>query len=183
MPTIPEQLKTVYENMITRAQTDENFSHVFRENRRQLEKTFSAIIKATEEPSLDADTDAMSKEDRHKLRIRQELQKTHLTLLNKFEFDNIMHLKEHPHLQFIFTLNPHDDTITITCEFSKLDSDKDYHKRLKNDVFISLEHNTDYSSFNISLKNGIRTSIDHFATNLQKLIDDISPLADCFNND
>ena len=55
MPTIPEQLKTVYEDMMTRAQTDENFSPVFRENRRQLEKAFSAIIKATEEPSLDTD--------------------------------------------------------------------------------------------------------------------------------
>lgn len=181
MPTIPEQLKTVYENMMTRAQTDENFSPVFRENRRELEKTFSSIIKATEEPSLDADTDAMSKEDRYKLRIRQELQNAHLTLLNKFEFDEFMTLKEYPHFQFIFKLNPHDDTVTITCEFSKLDSDKDYHKRLKNDVFISLEHNTDYSSFNVSLKNEIRTSINHLAINLQKLIDDISPLADCFD--
>ena len=183
MPTIPEQLKAVYDDMMTRAQTDENFSPIFRENRRQLEKAFSAIIKATEEPSLDADTNDMSKEDRYKLRIRQELQKAHLTLTGKFEFNDIMHLKEYPQFQFIFKLNPHDDTVTITCEFSKLDSDKDYHKRLKNDVFISLEHNTDYSSFNVSLKNGIRTSIDHFATNLQKLIDDISPLADCFNND
>ena len=183
MPTIPEQLKAVYDDMMTRAQTDENFSPVFRENRRQLEKAFNAIIEATEEPSLDADTDAMSKEERYKLRIRQELQKVHLTLSNKFEFNGIMHLKEYPHFQFIFKLNPHDNTVAITCEFSKLDSNKDYHKRLKNDVFISLEHNTDYSSFNISLKNEIRTSIDHLAINLQKLIDDISPLADCFNND
>ena len=183
MPTIPEQLKTVYENMMTRAQTDENFSPIFRENHRQLEKAFNAIIKATEEPSLDADTDAMSKEDRYKLRIRQELQKAHLTLSNKFEFNDIMHLKEYPHFQFIFKLNPHDSTVTITCEFSNLDIDKDYHKRLKNDVFISLEHNTNYSSFNVSLKNGMRTSIDHLASNLQKLIDDISLLADCFNND
>ena len=181
MPTIPEQLKTVYEDMITRAQIDENFSPIFRENRRQLEKSFNAIIKATEEPPLDADTNDMSKEDRYKLRIRQELQKAHLTLTGKFEFDDIMHLKEYPQFQLIFKLNPHDDTVTITCEFSKLDSDKDYHKRLKNDVFISLEHNTDYSSFNVSLKNGIRTSIDHLATNLQKLIDDINPLADCFD--
>lgn len=182
MPTIPEQLKTVYENMITRAQTDENFSPIFRENRRQLEKSFSAIIKATEEPDLDADVEKLPKEDHYKLRIRQELQKAHLTLSNKFEFNDIMHLKEYPHFQFIFRLNPHDDTVTITCEFSKLDNDKDYHKRLKNDVFMSLEHNTDYSSFNVSLKNRMRTSIDHLATNLQKLIDDISPLADCFDN-
>lgn len=181
MPTIPEQLKTVYKDMMTRAQTDENFSPIFRENRRQLEKSFSAIIKATEEPPLDADTKGLSKEDRYKLRIRQELQKANLTLTGKFEFNDIMRLKEYPQFQFIFTLNPHDNTVNITCEFSKLDSDKDYHKRLKNDVFISLEHNTDYSSFNISLKNGIRTSIDHLATNLQKLIDDISPLADCFD--
>lgn len=181
MPTIPEQLKAVYDDMMTRAQTDENFSPIFRENRRQLEKSFSSIIKATEEPSLDADTDTMSKEERYKLRIRQELQKVHLTLTGKFEFDDIMHLKEYPHFQFIFTLNPHDDTVTITCEFSKPDSDKNYHKRLKNDVFISLEHNTDYSSFNVSLKNEMRTSIDHLAANLQKLIDDICPLADCFD--
>ena len=181
MPTIPEQLKTVYEDMMTRAQTDENFSPVFRENRRELEKAFSSIIKATEEPSLDADTNDMSKEDRYKLRIRQELQNAHLTLSNKFEFDDIMHLKEYPHFQFIFTLNPHDDTVTITCEFSNLDIDKDYHKRLKNDVFMSLEHNTDYSSFNVSLKNEIRTSINQLAANLQKLIDNISPLADCFD--
>ena len=181
MPTIPEQLKTVYEDMMTRAQTDENFSPVFRENRRQLEKAFSSIIKATEEPSLDADTEGLSKEDRYKLRIRQELQKANLTLTGKFEFNDIMRLKEHPHFQFIFKLDPHDDAIFITCEFSKLDSDKDYHKRLKNDVFISLEHNTDHSSFNVSLKNGMRTSIDHLASNLQKLIDDISPLADCFD--
>lgn len=181
MPTIPEQLKTVYEDMMTRAQTDENFSPVFRENRRQLEKSFSAIIKATEEPSLNADTEGLSKEDRYKLRIRQELQKIHLTLSNKFKFNDIMHLKEYPHFQFIFKLNPHDDTVTITCEFSKLDSDKDYNKRLDNDVFISLEHNTDYSSFNVNLKNGMKTSIDHLAVNLQKLIDNISPLADCFD--
>ena len=183
MPTIPEQLKAVYDDMITRAQTDENFSPIFRENRRQLEKAFSSIIKATEEPDLDADTNDMPKEDRYKLRIRQELQNAHLTLLNKFEFDEFMTLKEYPQFDFVFTLNPHDDTISITCEFSKLDSNKDYHKRLKNDVFISLEHNTDYSSFNVSLKNGIRTNIDHLATNLQKLIDDISPLADCFDAD
>lgn len=181
MPTIPEQLKAVYDDMMTRAQTDENFSPIFRENRRQLEKSFSSIIKATEEPSLDANTDAMSKEDHYKLRIRQELQKAHLTLSNKFEFNDIMHLKEYPHFQFIFKLNSHDSTVTITCEFSNLDIDKDYHKRLKNDVIISLEHNTDYSSFNVSLKNEIRTSIDHLASNLQKLIDDISPLADCFD--
>lgn len=80
MPTIPEQLKTVYDDMMTRAQTDENFSPVFRENRRELEKAFSSIIKATEEPSLDADTNDMSKEDRYKLRIRQELQKANLTV-------------------------------------------------------------------------------------------------------
>ena len=182
MPTIPEQLKAVYDDMMTRAQTDENFSPIFRENRRQLEKSFSSIIKATEEPSLDADIDTMSKEDRYKLRIRQELQKASLTLTSKFEFDDIMHLKEYPQFDFTFTLNPHDNTVTITCEFSKLDSNKDYHKRLKNDVFMSLEHNTDYSSFNINLKNEIRTNIDHLATNLQKLIDDISPLADCFDN-
>ena len=182
MPTIPEQLKTVYDDMMTRAQTDENFSPVFRENRRQLEKAFSAIIKATEEPSLDADTDAMPKEERYKLRIRQELQKANLTLTGKFEFGDIMHLKEYPHFQFIFKLDPHDDAILITCEFSKLDIYKSYKKRLDNDVFISLEHNTDYSSFNISLKNGIKTHIDHFTTNLQKLIDDISPLANCFDN-
>ena len=181
MPTIPEQLKTVYEDMMTRAQTDENFSPIFRKNRRQLEKSFNAIIKTTEEPPLDADTKGLSKEDRYKLRIRQELQKAHLTLTGKFEFDDIMHLKEYPQFQFTFTLNPHDDTITITCEFSKLDSDEDYHKRLKNDVFISLEHNTDYSSFNVSLKNEMRTSIDHLATNLQKLIDDIKPFANCFD--
>lgn len=111
----------------------------------------------------------------------KKTEKIHLTLSNKFEFNDIMHLKEYPHFQFIFKLNPHDNTINITYEFSKLDNDKGYHKRLKNDVFISLEHNTDYSSFNISLKNGIRTSIDHLAINLQKLIDDISPLADCFD--
>ena len=182
MPTIPEQLKAVYDDMMTRAQTDENFSPIFRENRRQLEKAFNAIIKATEEPSLDADTDAMSKEDRYKLRIRQELQKAHLTLTGKFEFDDTMHLKEYPQFDFIFTLNPHDDTVTITCEFSKLDMNKDYHKRLKNNVFISIKHNTDYSSFNVSLKNEIRTSIDQLAANLQKLIDNISPLANCFDN-
>ena len=126
MPTIPEQLKTVYEDMMTRAQTDENFSPIFRENRRQLEKSFSAIIKATEEPDLDADVETLPKEDRYKLRIRQELQNAHLTLTGKFEFDDIMHLKEYPQFDFIFTLNPHDDTVNITCEFSKLDSDKDY---------------------------------------------------------
>lgn len=182
MPTIPEQLKAVYDDMMPRAQTDENFSPIFRENRRQLEKAFSSIIKATEEPSLDTNTDTMPKEERYKLRIRQELQNAHLTLTGKFEFDDIMHIKEHPQLQFTFKLNPHDSTVNITCEFSKLDSDKDYHKRLKNDVFISLEHNTDYSSFNVNLKNRMRTSIDHLATNLQKLIDDINPLADCFDN-
>lgn len=183
MPTIPEQLKAVYDDMMARAQTDENFSPIFRENRRQLEKSFSTIIKATEEPSLDTDSETLSKEDRYKLRIRQELQNAHLTLLNKFDFDDVMRLKEYPYLQFVFTSNPHDDTVNITCEFSKLDSDKDYHKRLKNDVFISIEHNTDYSSFNVNLKNGVRTNIDRLATNLQKLIDDISPLADCFDND
>lgn len=182
MPTIPEQLKTVYNDMMTRAQTDENFSPVFRENHRQLEKAFSAIIKATEEPSLDTNAKTLSKEDRYKLRIRQELQKANLTLTGKFEFDDIMHLKEYPHFQFIFKLDPHDNAILITCEFSKLDIYKSYKKRLDNDVFISLEHNTDYSSFNISLKNGIKTHIDHFTTNLQKLIDDISPLANCFDN-
>ena len=93
----------------------------------------------------------------------------------------VLILEKYPQFYFIFRLNPHDDTVNITCEFSKLDSDKDYHKRLKNNVFISLEHNTDYSSFNVSLKNGMRTSIDHLAINLQKLIDDISPLADCFD--
>lgn len=183
MPTIPEQLKAVYDDMMTRAQTDENFSPVFRENRRELEKAFSSIIKATEEPSLDADTNDMSKEDRYKLRIRQELQKANLTLTGKFEFNDIMHLKEHPHFQFIFKLDPHDDAILITCEFSKLDIYKSYKKRLDNDVFISLEHNTDYSSFNVRLTNGIKTHIDHFTTNLQTLINNISPLADCFNND
>ena len=181
MPTIPEQLKAVYDDMMTRAQTDENFSPIFRENRRQLEKSFSAIIKATEEPDLDADVEKLPKEDHYKLRIRQELQNAHLTLTGKFEFDEIMHLKEYPQFYFIFRLNPHDDTVNITCEFSKLDSDKDYHKRLKNDVFISLEHNTDHSSFNVSLKNGMRTSIDHLASNLQTLIDDIKPLANCFD--
>lgn len=182
MPTIPEQLKAVYDDMMTRAQTDENFSPVFRENRRQLEKAFNSIIKATEEPSLDTDTDAMSKEDRYKLRIRQELQKAHLTLTGKFKFDDIMHIKERPQLQFIFKLNPHDDAILITCKFSNLDICKNYNKYLNNDVFISLEHNTDYSSFNVHLKNEITTSLDNLTTNLQKLIDDISLLADCFDN-
>lgn len=183
MPTIPEQLKTVYDDIMTRAQTDENFSPIFRENRRQLEKAFSAIIKATEEPSLDADTNAMPKEDRYKLRIRQELQNAQLTLTGKFDFNEFMTLKEYPQFDFIFRLNPHDDTVNITCEFSKLDSDRNYHKRLKNDVFISLEHNTDYSSFNVSLEKTITTTLDHLITDLQKLIDDINPLANCFDND
>lgn len=183
MPTIPEQLKTVYDDMMTRAQTDENFSPIFRENRRQLEKSFSAIIKATEEPSLDADTDAMSKEDRYKLRIRQELQKANLTLTGKFEFGDIMYLKEYPHFQFIFKLDPHDNTISITCKFSKLDICKNYNKHLNNDVFLSLEHNTDYSSFNVRLKNEIITSLDNLTTDLQTLINNIRPLADCFDAD
>lgn len=182
MPTIPEQLKTVYDAIMTRAQTDKNFSPIFRENRRPLEKIFSAIIKATEEPSLDTDAEALSKEDRYKLRIRQELQNAHLTLLNKFEFDEFMTLKEYPQFDFIFKLDPHDDAILITCEFSKLDIYKSYKKRLDNDVFISLEHNNDYSSFNVHLKNGIKTHIDHLATNLQKLINDIKPLANCFDD-
>ena len=116
MPTIPEQLKAVYDDMMTRAQTDENFSPVFRENHRQIEKAFSAIIKATEEPSLDTDAETLSKEDRYKLRIRQELQKANLTLTGKFEFNDIMHLKEYPHFQFIFKLDPHDNAILITYQ-------------------------------------------------------------------
>lgn len=181
MPTIPEQLKTVYDDMMTRAQTDENFSPIFRENRRQLEKIFSAIIKATDEPSLDTDAKTLSKEDRYKLRIRQELQNAHLTLTGKFDFDELMYVKEYPQFYFIFRLNS-DDTITITCKFSNLDIDRDYDKRLDNDVFISLEHNTDYSSFNIRLEKTITTTLDNIITDLQKLIDDIKPLADCFDN-
>lgn len=181
MPTIPEQLKTVYDNMMTRAQTDENFSPIFRENRRQLEKIFSAIIKATEEPSLDANTDAMPKEDRYKLRIRQELQKANLTLTGKFDFDELMYLKEYPQFYFIFKLNS-DDVIAITCKFSNLDIDRDYDKRLDNNVFISIEHNTDYSSFNVKLESTITTTLDNVITDLQKLIDNIEPLADCFDN-
>lgn len=181
MPTIPEQLKTVYDDMMTRAQTDENFLPVFRENRRQLEKIFSTIIKATEEPSLDADTKTLSKEERYKLRIRQELQNAHLTLTGKFDFDELMYLKEYPQFYFIFRLNS-DDTIGITCKFSELDIGRDYDKRLDNDVFISIEHNTDYSSFNVRLESTITTTLDNVITDLQKLIDDIKPLADCFDN-
>lgn len=180
MSTIPEQLKAVYDDMMTRAQTDENFLPVFRENRRQLEKAFSAIIKATEEPSLDTDAKTLSKEDRYKLRIRQELQKANLTLTGKFDFGDIMFLKEYPQFNFTFDLRS-DGTIKITCEFSKLDNYKNYSKHLDNDVVITLEHNTDYSSFNVPLKNEIITSLDNLATSLQTLIDNIRPLADCFD--
>lgn len=182
MSTIPEQLKTVYDDMMTRAQTDEKFLPVFRENRRQLEKAFSAIIKATEEPSLDTDTETLSKEERYKLRIRQELQKAKLTLTRKFDFGDIMFLKEYPQFNFTFDLKSN-DTIKITCEFSKLDNYKDYSKRLDNNVVITLEHNTDYSSFNVRLKNEIITSLDNLTANLQTLIDNIHPLANCFDTD
>lgn len=182
MPTIPEQLNAVYNDIMTRAQTDENFSPIFRENRKQIEEVFSAIIKATEEPSLDTNPENLPKEDRYKLRIRQKLQNAHLTLTGKFEFDEPMNIKEHPQFYFVFKLNP-DNTISITCKFSKLDSYQDYHKRLDNGVFISIEHNTDYSSFNVELKTSTTTTLDNLIINLQTLIANISPLAECFNTD
>lgn len=71
--TIKERVQILYDSLIERAQKDEAFSEVFRENRNKLISALNAIVAYIDEPNLNSDASELRNEEKLKLEIRQAL--------------------------------------------------------------------------------------------------------------
>ena len=68
--TIKERVQVLYDSLIERAQKDEAFSEVFRENRNKLISALNAIVAYIDEPNLNSDASELRNEEKLKLEIR-----------------------------------------------------------------------------------------------------------------
>lgn len=101
--TIKERVQVLYDSLVERAQKDEAFSEVFRENRNKLISALNAIVASIDEPNLNSDASELQNEEKLKLEIRQALDKAGLTFVNKFGFDDLMTIEQYPGLYFVFS--------------------------------------------------------------------------------
>lgn len=67
--TIKECVQILYDSLIERAQKDEAFSEVFRENRNKLISALNAIVAYIDEPNLNSDASELRNEEKLKLEI------------------------------------------------------------------------------------------------------------------
>lgn len=180
--TIKERVQVLYNSLIERAQKDEAFSEVFRENRNNLVSALNAIVTAIDEPDLNSDASELQNEEKLKLKleIRQTLNKTGLTFVNKFDFGELMHIEQYPGLYFIFS-QLKDNKIHIKCEFSGLDLYESYCKYFDDTTYV--EFDLSYGSADVKVVSKIESSLENLAENTIKVAEKVKNLAQVFDTE
>ena len=178
--TIKERVQILYDSLIERAQKDEAFSEVFRENRNKLISALNAIVASIDEPNLNSDASELQNEEKLKLEIRQVLNKAGLTFANKFSFDDLMTIEQYPGLYFVFN-QLKDNKIHIKCEFSGLDLYESYCKYFDDTTYV--EFDLSYGSADVEVVSTTESSLENLAENTTKVAEKVKNLAQLFDID
>lgn len=178
--TIKERVQILYDSLIERAQKDEAFSEVFRENRNKLISALNAIVASIDEPNLNSDASELQNEEKLKLEIRQVLNKAGLTFANKFSFDDLMTIEQYPGLYFVFN-QLKDNKIYIKCKFSGLDLYESYCKYFDDTTYV--EFDLSYGSADVKVVSKIESSLEDLAENTSKVAEKVKNLAQVFDTE
>lgn len=178
--TIKERVQVLYDSLVERAQKDEAFSEVFRENRNKLISALNAIVASIDEPNLNSDASELQNEEKLKLEIRQALDKAGLTFVNKFGFDDLMTIEQYPGLYFVFS-QLKDNKIHIKCEFSGLDLHESYCKYFDDTTYV--EFDLSYGSADVKVVSKIESSLEDLAENTTKVAEKVKNLAQVFDTE
>ena len=178
--TIKECVQILYDSLIERAQKDEAFSEVFRENRNKLISALNAIVAYIDEPNLNSDASELRNEEKLKLEIRQALDKAGLTFVNKFDFGELMHIEQYPGLYFIFT-QLKDNKIHIKCEFSGLDLYESYCKYFDDTTYVDFGFS--YGSADVNVVSTTESTLEDLAENTTKVAEKVKNLAQVFDTE
>lgn len=178
--TIKECVQILYDSLIERAQKDEAFSEVFRENRNKLISALNAIVAYIDEPNLNSNASKLKSDEKLKLEIRQALDKAGLTFVNKFGFDDLMTIEQYPGLYFVFS-QLKDNKIHIKCEFSGLDLYESYCKYFDDTTYV--EFDLSYGSADVKVVSKIESSLENLAENTIKVAEKVKNLAQVFNTE
>lgn len=178
--TIKERVQVLYDSLIERAQKDEAFSEVFRENRNGLVSAFNAIVSSLDEPDINSDASELQNEEKLKLGIRQTLDKAGLTFANKFAFDEIMHIEQYPGLYFVFN-QLKDNKIHIKCKFSGLDLYESYCKYFDDTTYVKFD--LSYGSADVEVVSKVESSLENLAKNTTEVAEKVKNLAQVFDTD
>lgn len=178
--TIKERVQVLYDSLIERAQKDEAFSEVFRENRNKLVSALNAIVTSIDEPNLNSDASELQNEEKLKLEIRQVLNKAGLTFVNKFGFDDLMTIEQFPGLYFVFS-QLKDNKIHIKCEFSGLDLYESYCKYFDDTTYV--EFDLSYGSADVKVVSTTESTLEHLAENTIKVAEKVKNLAQVFDTE
>lgn len=178
--TIKERVQILYDSLIERAQKDEAFSEVFRENRNKLISALNAIVASIDEPNLNSDASELQNEEKLKLEIRQTLDKAGLTFANKFAFDELMTIEQYPGLYFVFN-QLKDNKIQVKCEFSKADLYDSYCKYFDDTTYVDFGFS--YGSADVNVVSKVESSLENLAENTTKVAKKVKNLAQVFDTD
>ena len=178
--TIKEHVQVLYDSLIERAQKDEAFSEVFRENRNDLVSALNAIVTAIDEPDLNSDASELQNEEKLKLEIRQALDKAGLTFVNKFDLDEIMNIEQYPGLYFIFK-SLKDNKTYVKCEFSKLDISESYCKYFDDTTHVEFDFS--YGSADVDVVSTTESALEDLAENTTKVAEKVKNLAQVFDTE
>ena len=180
--TIKERVQILYDSLIERAQKDEAFSEVFRENRNKLISALNAIVAYIDEPNLNSDASELRNEEKLKLEIRQVLNKAGLTFVNKFSFDDLMHIEQYPGLYFIFS-QLKDNKIQVKCKFSKADLYESYCKYFDDATYVDFDFGFSYGSADVNVVSTTESTLEDLAENTTKVAEKVKNLAQVFDTD
>lgn len=178
--TIKERVQILYDSLIERAQKDEAFSEVFRENRNKLISALNAIVSSLDEPEINSDASELQSEEKLKLEVRQVLNNAGLTFVNKFDFSELMHIEQYPRLYFVFS-QLKDNKIHIKCEFSGLDLHESYCKYFDDTTYV--EFDLSYGSADVKVVSKIESSLENLAENTIKVAEKVKNLAQVFDTE
>lgn len=178
--TIKERVQILYDSLIERAQKDEAFSEVFRENRNKLISALNAIVACIDEPNINSNASELKGDEKLKLKMRQVLGKAGLTFANKFAFDELITIEQYPGLYFIFS-QLKDNKIHIKCEFSKLDLYESYCKYFDDTTYVDFGFS--YGSADVNVVSKVESSIEDLAENTSKVAEKVKNLAQLFDTE
>ena len=178
--TIKERVQILYDSLIERAQKDEAFSEVFRENRNKLISALNAIVSSLDEPDINSDAPELRNEEKLKLEIRQALDKAGLTFVNKFGFDDLMTIEQYPGLYFVFS-QLKDNKIHIKCEFSGLDLYESYCKYFDDTTYVDFGFS--YGSADVNVVSTTESTLEYLAENTIKVAEKVKNLAQVFDTE
>ena len=178
--TIKERVQVLYDSLVERAQKDDAFSEVFRENCNKLISALNAIVASIDEPNLNSDASELQNEEKLKLEIWQVLNKAGLTFANKFSFDDLMTIEQYPGLYFVFN-QLKDNKIHIKCEFSGLDLYESYCKYFDDTTYV--EFDLSYGSADVKVVSKIESSLEDLVENTTKVAEKVKNLAQVFDTD